>query len=153
MRKKLLVTALFIGISSQAGATNFSNEVLAIGVGARALGMGGAFAALADDSTAVYWNPAGLPQVKNVEIAVIQQGRELSNLGLNEVGSAYMFFSGAMNLRKLGTFGAAFMRFGVDEIPYVKNAPPANTAPVVDGQFSTQDFAFMASWGKLERMT
>ena len=29
-------------------------------VGARALGMGGAFVAVADDATATYWNPAGL---------------------------------------------------------------------------------------------
>ncbi|KXS41293.1 hypothetical protein SAMN04488698_103104 [Candidatus Frackibacter sp. WG12] len=30
--------------------------------GARAYGMGGAFTAVADDSTAIYWNPAGLVQ-------------------------------------------------------------------------------------------
>jgi hypothetical protein len=30
------------------------------GVGARAEGMGGAFVAVADDATAVYWNPAGI---------------------------------------------------------------------------------------------
>ena len=30
-------------------------------VGVRAAGMGGAFVAVADDATAVYWNPAGLP--------------------------------------------------------------------------------------------
>ena len=30
-------------------------------VGVRALGMGGAFVAVANDPTAVYWNPAGLP--------------------------------------------------------------------------------------------
>ncbi len=38
----------------------FAAEFLKIPVGARALGMGGAFTALADDPTAVYWNPAGL---------------------------------------------------------------------------------------------
>ena len=30
------------------------------GVGTRAEGMGGAFVAVADDATAVYWNPAGI---------------------------------------------------------------------------------------------
>lgn len=34
------------------------------GFGARALGMGGAFTAVADDATAAYWNPAGLSQVR-----------------------------------------------------------------------------------------
>ena len=39
-------------------------EFLSHGVGARALGMGGAFVAVADDATATYWNPAGLTKVK-----------------------------------------------------------------------------------------
>ena len=38
----------------------YAGEFLKIPVGARALGMGSAFVALADDATAVYWNPAGL---------------------------------------------------------------------------------------------
>lgn len=32
-------------------------------LGARALGMGGAYTAIADDGTAAYWNPAGITQV------------------------------------------------------------------------------------------
>lgn len=34
------------------------------GMGGRAMGMGGAFTAVADDGTAAYWNPAGLTQIK-----------------------------------------------------------------------------------------
>ena len=38
------------------------------GVGARAMGMGGAFLGVADDFTALYWNPAGLGQIKKYEL-------------------------------------------------------------------------------------
>ncbi|TSA49103.1 hypothetical protein D4R47_04390 [archaeon] len=38
------------------------------GVGARALAMGGAFVAVADDATAVCWNPAGLAQLNDTRI-------------------------------------------------------------------------------------
>ncbi len=36
---------------------------LGMGIGARAIAMGGAFVALADDPSAVFWNPAGLAQI------------------------------------------------------------------------------------------
>jgi len=39
------------------------------GVGARAMGMGGAFCGVADDFTAVHWNPAGLAQQKRFELS------------------------------------------------------------------------------------
>ncbi|MFH1006738.1 MAG: outer membrane protein transport protein [Candidatus Latescibacterota bacterium] len=38
------------------------------GVGARAMGMGGAYIAIADDYTATYWNPAGLAQIRRIEL-------------------------------------------------------------------------------------
>ena len=38
------------------------------GVGAKAMGMGGAFLAVADDFTTLYWNPAGLAQIKKFEL-------------------------------------------------------------------------------------
>lgn len=37
-------------------------------VGARPMGMGGAFVAVADDSNAVYWNQAGLSQIRHKEV-------------------------------------------------------------------------------------
>jgi len=40
-----------------------------VSVGARAIGMGGAFSSIADDATAPFWNPAGLPGIGHQEIS------------------------------------------------------------------------------------
>ncbi len=42
-----------------------------VGSGARALGMGGAFIAIADDATAASWNPGGLIQLELPEISIV----------------------------------------------------------------------------------
>lgn len=42
-----------------------------VGSGARALGMGGAFIAVADDATAASWNPGGLMQLETPEISIV----------------------------------------------------------------------------------
>src|SRR5438046_2207540 len=42
----------------------FDGQFLKIGVGARAEGMGGAFVAVADDASAVFWNPAGIARLE-----------------------------------------------------------------------------------------
>jgi hypothetical protein len=44
---------------------------LALGSGARAFGMGGAFLARADDATAASWNPAGLSYLRKPEVALV----------------------------------------------------------------------------------
>ena len=49
-----------------AGAAGINLE----GLGTRAITMGGAFIGLADDSSAIYWNPAGLAQLKGGGFAV-----------------------------------------------------------------------------------
>ena len=50
------------GSVSNVGTTAAS--FLDIGIGARSLSMGGAFVALADDPTALYWNPAGMVNIQ-----------------------------------------------------------------------------------------
>lgn len=41
---------------------------LGIGIGARAISMSGAFTAIADDASAVFWNPAGLAQLTDNQV-------------------------------------------------------------------------------------
>lgn len=149
--------AACLTIALPAFAANYTNEVLAIGVGARPLGMGGAFVGLADDSSAVYWNPAGLTAINHVEVAAVQQGRQVGDT-INEVGSRYTFISGGMTFPGLGTFGLGFLRFAVDDIPYVDASNATNNKilsnqcpdcePVVGGTFKQQDLALMGSYGR-----
>ena len=42
-----------------------------VGSGARAIGMGGAFIAIADDATAASWNPEGLIQLETPEVSMV----------------------------------------------------------------------------------
>ncbi len=42
-----------------------------VGSGARAIGMGGAFIAVADDATAASWNPGGIVQLDKPEISFV----------------------------------------------------------------------------------
>jgi len=46
-----------------------SGTFLKIGVGARAVGLGESFVAVANDPSAIYWNPAGLASVQRQEVA------------------------------------------------------------------------------------
>ncbi len=61
---------IFFLISSGLASQNFYDFK---GVGARAAGMAYAFNAVADDATAISWNPAGLTQLKKPELSLIQR--------------------------------------------------------------------------------
>ncbi len=43
---------------------NLYGSDLGMGIGARAIGLGGAFVSIADDASSVYWNPAGMAGIK-----------------------------------------------------------------------------------------
>jgi len=91
MRKRLwsvlviIISIIILGPVSYAnGPGTTGANFLKIGVGARAAAMGDAFTAVADDSTSLYWNPAGLARV---------QGRELSamyNVWFEGIGQGYV---------------------------------------------------------------
>lgn len=67
--KRLLYIISFLLISNnfypQVFSGTTSGQFLKIEPGARAIAMGGAFVAVADDASAIYWNPSGLPKLTN----------------------------------------------------------------------------------------
>ena len=98
MRSLLLAALLAAPASAQESAA-----FLKIGVGARAIGMGGAYTALADDISAMNWNPGGLAGLKTREFGLTHA--ELI------AGTRYDFLGYAQPTR-YGTFGAGAAYLG-----------------------------------------
>lgn len=74
--KKLIILLIFIAFQAAGFAGDFSKvgtaaaQFLKIGVGARAMGLGGSFTALANDVSTLYWNPAGITNINGFSLAV-----------------------------------------------------------------------------------
>jgi len=60
MLRKIIYTLVLILFCGVANAAKYAGEAFTLGVGARALALGGAVAAGPFDGTAGYWNPAGM---------------------------------------------------------------------------------------------
>ncbi|MBD3170665.1 MAG: PorV/PorQ family protein [candidate division Zixibacteria bacterium] len=83
-------------------------SIFSYGSSARAMGMGGAFTAIADDASAVYYNPAGLSQLERSELNGL-------HVSLWE-GVNYDCINFAVPTLDYGYFGVGVMRVGVDGI-------------------------------------
>lgn len=72
--RKFVVILLFIALPILTFGGGFSKvgtaaaQFLKIGVGARAMGLGGTFTAVASDVSTIYWNPAGITNLKSTSI-------------------------------------------------------------------------------------
>lgn len=67
-----IATLLWVRVAAgQLAPPEITVTPLPVGSGARALGRGGAFVAVADDATAASWNPAGLVQLEKPECSIV----------------------------------------------------------------------------------
>lgn len=81
MLKKVFVCliTLFVCLAGTTAAAE-RGAFAAVGIGARPLGMGGAFVAVADTPDALYWNPAGVGQLSKTQVSSMQT--DLFGLGI-----------------------------------------------------------------------
>lgn len=91
---------------SKAGTT--AAEFLKFGVGTRATGMGGAFVAVSDDASALYWNPAGIAQLEQNEI-ITAHSKWIGDLDFN-------YFGAVLNLNKIGHIGFSLTMLSMPEM-------------------------------------
>ena len=122
----------------------YSNEFLAIGVGARALGMGKVQVSLADDATAGYWNPAGLTNQKHKYDGVLMHSELFSGIVKND----YAAFS--MPLDDKSALGVSVIRLGIDNIADTRAL--INEYNYIDYSrityFSVADYAVLLSYAR-----
>jgi hypothetical protein len=112
MMKRITFICLAILLSSvPAFAGRYAGDFMMIGSGARALGMGGAFSALADDGSAIYWNSGGLSQIRESEVSAM-------HAFLYGDLASYDFLTYVQPLPNDVSIGFNVTRLTVNDIPY-----------------------------------
>jgi hypothetical protein len=111
---------------------------LTIGVGARAFGFGGAFVAIADDPTAVFWNAGAMDFMERKSVSAFHSTM-LLDTRYNYAGMTYPTLS-------FGTFGAGWVGLGANGI--MERDPESNE--LGEFAYTNQAFAFAYSkrWGQ-----
>lgn len=114
-----------------------------IGVDAAALGMSNAVTAHTGDVNSGYWNPAGLLQVKDKQLALMHASY-FANI------AQYDYAAFAMPIDERSAFGISIIRFGVDDI--------MNTTQLIDSEgnidynrislFSAADYGVTISYAR-----
>jgi len=130
----VILSGLCFGAFTSGDAGTSAAQFLTMGVGARAAGMGEAFAGMADDSTAIYWNPAGLNRIEGKSLS-------LMNAAWFE-GISYDWASYAQKIENIGTFG-----IGVQYLSYGAITKTDDTGLDI-GSFSPTDLAVSLSYAR-----
>ncbi|ARV12828.1 hypothetical protein BTO09_10910 [Gilvibacter sp. SZ-19] len=144
MKKKLLLVLLAVSLGLHAQTTRkYSNEFMNIGVDAAAFGMANAVTASTANVNSGYWNPAGLVQLEDNQLALMHASY-FANI------ANYDYAGFAMPLDKQSAVALSVIRFGVDDI--------LNTTQLIDEQgnidynrislFSTADYGITFSYAR-----
>lgn len=130
-KKFFVIIMLMLGLNLQlrafekVGTTSF--QFLKVYPGARASAMSGAFCSIANNSEAVFWNPAGLASVNGFDVSV--------NYISWFMDIKHYSFSAAYNLGDLGTVGLLGIMSDVGEIEETR-VDMIGVGGIKDGMFN-----------------
>jgi opacity protein-like surface antigen len=136
----ILLTVWIIPSFGQGTVTEVSKRgtsaaaFLSIGQGTRAIGMGSAFVAVANDPSALYWNPAGITKVNGVGF-IVDHTTWIADIDFNYLGLTY-------NLGNLGVLGVSFTTSNIGDMKVTTIEKPEGTGET----FTATDAAFGIAW-------
>ncbi len=137
--KKLLILIAVLSLCfgeevNKTGTT--AAKFLSIGPGSRAIAMGGAYSSMVDDATAMYWNPAGLARLKNIEIFINHT---------NWIADIYYDYIGlVIPMRHLGNFGVNLTYVSIGEMDVTMQS---SDDEFTGETFNSRQFALAVSYG------
>ena len=168
LRQTLLYTALLWAIlgniaaprNAHSGDSKYAGSFLDLGIGARALAIGGAFVAVADNGSAFYWNPAGLSLLRRLEINFMHTAAFGS---ITNPLADYNHLGISLPLRGEACLSFNYVRFSVDDIPIYPELsgenlgqrlrnPDLRPSGEALGFFSDKEEAFFFSFAKMNRV-
>lgn len=120
---------------SKTGTT--SAQFLKIQIGSRAIGMGGAYVAIANDLSAIYWNPAGLTKINGNGAVNFVHTNWLADTKFN-------FASAALSLGDIGVLGMSFTSLSMPDMKVRSEFEPEGTGEL----FSAGDMSFALSYAR-----
>ena len=142
--KKAVYILLFLTVSLSAQSVRkYSNEFLNIGVDAAAFGMSKSVIATSNDVNSIYWNPAGLTNIKDYQ-GSLMHAEYFAGI------AKYDYAGFAMPIDDNSALGVSLIRFGVDDI--------LNTTELIDSEgnvdynriqlFSAADYALTLGYAR-----
>lgn len=94
-------------------------QFLKIGVGGRATAMADAFVAVANDASALYWNPAGLSQIENDQVMFLHNNWV--------VDISHEFLGAVYHLSMMDVVGVSFTSLHMEDMPVTTEFQPLGT--------------------------
>jgi hypothetical protein len=140
--KKLMIIGILVMLLQPVMAQRVTKtgttaaKFLSIGIGPRANAMGAAYSSVADDASAMYWNPAGIARISEYQTAFTYT-KMFADINVN-------YFGAVIPAGDIGVFGIGITALNIGEMEVTTEYYPEGTGE----KFNAGSYAFGLTYAK-----